>query len=281
MCLTGETLHMTSFSAEWLALREPYDARARNPAVFDALTASVEQCPFIRVVDLASGLGSMVRALAPRFSAPQMWRLVDNDRDLLAFARRMTTPSAALSIELCGLDLNDSLEDAFDGVFDLVTASALLDLVSESWLDRLLSQIVRRGLPFYTTLTYDGRAEIEPADPLDVAIIAAANTHQRTDKGFGPALGPTAVPAAIARFKSMQYSVVTGASDWLMGPDDGEIQMKLFAAWASVAQMIGGASQSDTAGWLTRRRDAVIAGCSSIRVGHIDFLATPIGILQE
>jgi hypothetical protein len=48
-----------------------------------------------------------------------------------------------------------------------------------------------------------------------------------------------------------------------------------------VAQMIGGASQSDTAGWLTRRRDAVIAGCSSIRVGHIDFLATPIGILQE
>jgi hypothetical protein len=272
---------MTSFSAEWLALREPYDARARNSAVFAALAACVEQCRFMRFVDLASGLGAMVRALAPRFSVPQMWRLVDNDRDLLAYARRMTTPSAALSIELRELDLNRHLEDALDGTIDLVTASALLDLVSESWLDQLLSQIVSRGLLFYTTLTYDGRAEIEPADPLDLAIISAANIHQRTDKGFGPALGPTAAPAAIARFQSMQYSVVTGTSDWLMGPDDGEIQMKLFAAWASVTAVIGGASQSDTAGWLTRRRDAVIAGRSSIRVGHIDLLAMPIGMPQE
>ena len=75
----------------------------------------------------------------------------------------------------------------------------------------------------------------------------------------------------------MQYSVVTGASDWLIGPDDREIQMKIFAVWVSAAQVIGGVSHSDTVGWLARRRDAVIAGCSSIRVGHIDFLATPIG----
>lgn len=272
---------MSSFSADWLALREPYDARARNPAVLAAVSASVERCSPIRVVDLASGLGAMVRALAPRLSSPQMWCLVDNDSELLGFVRRMITPSAALTVDLRRLDLTHSLEDALDGTIDLITASALLDLVSASWLDRLVSEIARRQLPFYTTLTYDGRAEIEPVDALDATMIAAANTHQRTDKGFGPALGPTAVRAATARLESVQYSVVTGASDWLIGPNDREIQMKIFAIWASAGQVVGGVSRSDMVGWLARRRDSVIAGCSSIRIGHIDVFASPIGTLQE
>jgi hypothetical protein len=271
---------MSSFSADWLALREPYDARARNPAVLAAVVTSVEKYPLIRVVDLASGLGSMLRALAPRFAGRQMWRLVDKNRDLLALAGAMTTPSAAVTVELRALDLKYSLNAALVGAIDLVTASALFDLVSESWLERLLSKIVKRRLPVYATLTYDGRAEIEPADPLDATIIAAANAHQRTDKGFGPALGPTAVPAAISRLESMQYSVISGISDWLIGPNDREIQMKIFAVWASVAEGFGGLSHPDGVGWLLRRRDAVIAGCSSIRIGHVDFFATPTEILR-
>jgi hypothetical protein len=268
---------MSGFSADWLALREPYDARARNPAVLAAVSASVERCSPIRVVDLASGLGAMVRALAPRLSSPQMWCLVDNDSELLGFVRRMIAPSAAFTVDLRRLDLTHDLQDALDGTIDLITASALLDLVSAAWLDRLVSEIARRQLPFYTTLTYDGRAEIEPVDALDATMIAAANTHQRTDKGFGPALGPTAVRAATARLESIQYSVVTGASDWLIGPNDREIQMKIFSIWASAGQVVGGVSRSDMVGWLARRRDAVIAGCSSIRIGHIDVFATPIG----
>ena len=153
--------------------------------------------------------------------------------------------------------------------------------MSGSWLDRLLSEIAKRQLPFYTTLTYDGRAEIEPVDALDATMIAAANTHQRTDKGFGPALGPTAADTAIAQLESVQYSVITGASDWLIGPNESESQMKIFAIWASAGQVVGGVSRPDVVGWLARRRDAVIAGCSSIRIGHIDFFATPIGTFEE
>ena len=101
------------------------------------------------------------------------------------------------------------------------------------------------------------------------------NAHQRTDKGFGPALGPAAAAFAIARFEAFGYSVVHGASDWAMGPDDLDIQIEILAGWASAARDIGALSVTETTAWLTRRHDAVAAGCSSLHVGHVDFFATP------
>src|SRR5262245_47210331 len=121
---------MSSFSAEWLVLREPYDGRARNPVVLNAVVASAKDCLSMRVVDLGSGIGSPLLALAPRLAARQVWRLVDNDLEMLAHARKRTR-SIAFAIEACALDLNCSLKDAFIGPIDLVTAFALLDLVSE------------------------------------------------------------------------------------------------------------------------------------------------------
>ena len=59
---------MTGFSADWLALREPYDIGARNPHVLDAVVASLAGNNQVRIVDLACGTGSTVRALAPRRS---------------------------------------------------------------------------------------------------------------------------------------------------------------------------------------------------------------------
>ena len=44
--------------AEWLALRESYDLRARNPIVLDAVAGSFKSLDAISVVDLACGAGS-------------------------------------------------------------------------------------------------------------------------------------------------------------------------------------------------------------------------------
>src|SRR4029078_10130503 len=84
------------------------------------------------------------------------------------------------------------LEAALEGPIDLVTASALLDLVSKTWLERLAAETVARSISVYATLSYDGRVELAPLDPFDASIVAAVNAHQRTDKGFGTALGPAA-----------------------------------------------------------------------------------------
>ena len=220
---------MSGFSADWLALREPHDARARNQAVLDAVIASLKAYRSIRIVDLACGTGSTLRALSPRLAAQQNWRPVDNDLGLLARASATAKP-AGVSITTMPLDLNRDLEAVLDGPVDLITTSALLDLVSEPWLERLAVEIAARSIPLYAALSYDGRIELSPTDPLDAAIVAAVNAHQRTDKGFGPALGPTAASIAIARFEALGYSVVLRKSDWIIGPHDREFQMEISVA---------------------------------------------------
>lgn len=267
---------MSGFSADWLALREPYDARARNLAILDAVVASLDRYPSVRITDLACGTGSTLRALAPRLPAQQDWRLVDNDLGLLARATAMARP-ATVSAAAIVLDLNRDLEAVLDGPVDLVTASALLDLVSEAWLERLAVEIAARSIPIYAALSYNGRIKFDPVDPLDDAIVAAINAHQRTDKGFGPALGPAAVSFAIARFEKLGYSVVHGESDWVIGPDDRDMQIEILAGWASAVRELGDLPLADTVEWLTRRRDAVNAGRSSLRVGHVDIFGWPIG----
>ncbi len=156
-----------------------------------------------------------------------------------------------------------------------MATSALLDLVSEAWLERLAAAVAARAIPLYAALSYDGRTAFTPADPFDTDIASAVNAHQRTDKGFGPALGPAAAAYAIARFEALGYSVMHGPSDWTMGPQDRDMQTEILAGWASAARDIGGLPPADIAAWLARRRAALAGGRSSLEVGHVDFLAIP------
>ena len=54
---------MKGFSAEWLALREPYDLAARNALVRDAVANAFLGQAAISVVDLACGAGATLRPL--------------------------------------------------------------------------------------------------------------------------------------------------------------------------------------------------------------------------
>jgi hypothetical protein len=265
---------MTRFSADWLALREPYDARARNPYVLDALATAVADRDSLAVVDLAAGAGSTLRAISSRLPSPQRWRLVDHDLELLE--RASSAPVAGMEVATIPADIAREIEAVLDQPADLVTASALLDLVSAEWLDRLARAIVGRRLLVYAALAYDGRATFEPADRFDFEMIRAFNRHQRGDKGFGPALGPTAGGAAIARFEAIGYTIVQGASDWVFGSGDIEIQSDLLTGWAAAANELADLDAAEIERWLERRRHHVACGRSSMSVGHIDFFASPI-----
>jgi hypothetical protein len=170
------------------------------------------------------------------------------------------------------------LELALDGPVDLITTSALLDLVSEDWLERLLVEAAARRLPVYAALSYDGRVSFDPPHRFDADIVAAVNRHQHGDKGFGPALGPDAAASARDIAKRVGCSFLEGSSDWSFGAADQAIQREVLRGFANAAGELRDLPDERVTDWLARRLDLVAAGASSIRVGHVDFFAMPMPI---
>jgi hypothetical protein len=267
---------MSDFPAEWLALREPYDRAARNPVVLDAVADAFVDRRSIAVVDLGCGTGSTLRAIGAHLPPTQSWRLVDNDLSLLARAAALGNPPQ-LVVTARPVDLARDLELALEAPLDLVTASALLDLASSEWLERLIVEAAARRLPVYAALSYDGRIELAPAVAMDAEIVAAFDRHQATDKGFGPALGPAVAARALERFARVGYEVVHGASDWVFGPADRDIQDALFVGFAAAAAAMADSSQDAIARWLAERRAHLAQGRSRLRVGHLDVFARATG----
>jgi ActR/RegA family two-component response regulator len=263
---------MSGFSAQWLALREAHDRAARSPAVLDALAAAFAGAPAVAVVDLGCGTGSTMRAIASLLPARQHWRLIDDDEALLACAAR-AAPSGTY-VTTVAADLAQHLERAIGEEPDVVTLSALLDLVSAAWLDRLVAAMVRLGRGFMRRSLGDGEVAMTPAARHDATVIAAVNRHQLTDKGFGPALGPGAARTAPDRFRRNGFVVIEGRSDWRFGNGDGDIQLEMLAGWTAAAGEIG-VARSMLDEWLGEHRDHVATGRSRMRVGHVDFFASP------
>jgi len=256
---------MSGFSTDWLALREPADiaARASDVTAFavDALHAGAP----CRIVDLGCGTGSNVRYLAPRLPQAQSWRLVDHAAALLDEARRRLP----FDVETHLADLREPDAALLAGCH-LVTASALLDLVSDTWLTRFVELCREARAVVLVALNYDGRMQCTPEDPDDGFVRDAVNQHQRTDKGFGPALGPDAGPRVAARLREAGYEVCSSQSDWVLGAGQDELQYQLIAGWAAAATELYPAAAGRIAAWLNRRQAYIEAGISCLVVGHDD-----------
>ena len=256
---------MSGFSADWLALREPADEAARSAEVACVVLDALQHRVPMRIVDLGSGTGSNVRSLSALMPQRQEWRLVDNDSALLATART----NVPVPVETYVADLQE-LDVALFAGRDLVTASALLDLVSESWLARFVQHCRLAGAAVLVVLNYDGRIECNPRDEDDEFVRRLVNLHQRTDKGFGAALGPDSGRRAEALLREAGYSVLRARSDWVLHPDQAELQRQLIAGWAGAAIEMSASDAQRLRAWEGRRLAHVNAGDSRLVVGHDD-----------
>ena len=268
---------MGRFSADWLALREPSDARARSAALTRVIADRLEAAAELHVLDLAAGTGANVRYLDGFLHGDPHschWLLVDNDAALLA--RAATLLGLRKSVETRAVDLSAAFEPAAANLCagqDLVTASALLDLVSERWLNALAGRCANARAAVLFALTYNGDIRCSPGEPEDAMVRDLVNRHQRIDKGFGPALGPDAAASAVRAFAALGYDVRQERSDWVLAADVPELQRQLIEGWADAAREIAPEETPRLRGWKTRRLAHIGAGRSRIVVGHDDVAA--------
>jgi hypothetical protein len=281
------------FSPDWLALREPVDEAARSKSLTLKLVEALPPKEPLDVLDLGTGTGANVRYLMDRLPASQRWLLVDNDEELLELAAaQMSAWGARHDTEVFTSDdgmsfrsakgtrlletRRASLQNLDPSMFAgraLVTTSALLDLVSDQWLRTFLPRCREAGAAVLCALSYDGRIRCEPMESEDFTIRGLVNRHQKTDKGFGPALGGEAASVAEDYLNRLGYHVRSDASDWRVPPAMADLQRRIIDGWAEAAAAIAPEQAELVQGWRARRLAHVEAGRSRLIVGHKDLAA--------
>lgn len=291
---------MTGFSTDWLALREPFDQAARAAAApaldWPALATHLQAAgPVTTVLDLGCGTGATLRAMALRLGPAQRWRLVDHDARLLAAVPHALGPwgeanglrlcvqgdllvlegaGRRIEVERCQADLVAGFADLPFAGAHLVTASALLDLVSAPWLAALVARCRAVGAAVCWALSVDDRMAWDPVDAGDALVQAQFRAHQQRDKGFGPALGGAAAARACTLLEQSGYRVAQAASDWCMagsrGASDQAMLHALVQGIAAAAAEQAPAHTAAVQAWQARRLTQW-AG-TRLRVGHQDLL---------
>lgn len=285
-----------TFDGDWLDLREPFDARARNAELAFALSEALPARP--RIMDLGAGTGALLRWLGHFIGRAQAWTLVDADGALLARAfetirqraeavgwavtapdRRtllVHAPGGAWRVEGLVADLREAPDNLPLDKFDAVVNTALCDLVSEDWIADMADAIAEHGLPFYAALNVTGRERFAPPHRADALVARGFARDQARDKGFGGiALGAKA-PAVIAdAFAGHGYRIARGASPWVVKRQEGAMAAALAEGHALAAAAWERRGEASIDAWLADRRRQAMAGRLTALVGHTDILALP------
>jgi hypothetical protein len=122
------------------------------------------------------------------------------------------------------------------GAVALVTASALLDLLTVDEVTALARACVDARCPALLTLSVAGSVSFRPADPFDEPIGAAFNAHQRRTVAGRELLGPDAVDATAEAFARFGAETVVRPSPWrLSQPADSALIAAWLEGWVGAA----------------------------------------------
>jgi hypothetical protein len=228
--------------------------------------------------DLGCGSGAMTRWLAPQLPGPQHWVLYDRDEELLSVALGHPVPASsdgiAVSREPRLLDLRGLQPHDLDGA-SLVTASALVDLLTATELRQLVGVCVAADCPALVTLSVVGRVRLLPWHRLDGPLSEAFNRHQQRTVGGRTLTGPQGVDVVATEFARAGLQVLDEASDWCLDSAQAPLIAEWLTGWTQAACEQAPDLADPTAAYLRRRLDQAYAGQLQVTVGHRDLLAVP------
>jgi len=269
---------VATVSADWLALREPADAAARAIELVAKVREFLPARGPIVVHDLGCGTGSVARWLAPQLSGPQHWVMYDRDADLLARAALdvppLTADGSPVAVETRQRDVTRLGQPDLTGA-SLITASALLDMLTAAEVERIARSCVEAGCAALLTVSVIGDVALTPSDPLDDVIASAFNDHQRRGGDDDQLLGPDAVGAAADMFARLGADVVVAPSPWRLGASDAALMTEWFKGWVGAACEQRPELTAATHTYVGQRLADATAGRLRVTVHHHDLLAVP------
>ena len=180
----------------------------------------------------------MGRWLAPLLPGPQHWVVHDRDADLLEVAAAdlpgPAADGAAVTVEARQSDITRLQPGDLAGA-TLITASALLDLLTGDELAGLVAVCAGAGCPVLLTLSVVGRVELTPADPLDARVAAAFDAHQRRDGGGAACSARTPSRSPSRQFGRLGAEVLVRPSPWRLGAVEADLAAEWFTGWVGAA----------------------------------------------
>ena len=179
----------------------------------------------------------MGRWLAPLLPGPQHWVLHDRDAELLEIAAARPPGPAA-----DGSRGHRARPDTrtWPGCprtrlagAAVVTASALLDMLTVADLSELVAACAGRGCPVLLTLSVIGQVGAHPRRATGRALAVAFNAHQRRSRSTAGCSAPT--PPTAPRRSSRRRREVVRPSPWRLDARNGELIAEWLTGWVAAA----------------------------------------------
>lgn len=289
----------TQFATDWLEERYRFDIAARNPSVEAACLQYFSNATDIRIIDIGAGSGANFVYLADKFPQLQHWALVDLNPKLLNAARtRIKTWGIAKGYKVSehgdqlSLEKDDrrievhlvhgsmlKLPKTFNlSSYQLVTASAVFDLLTADMASQLLNTLHANRLALFATLNYQ-HMEYFPREEDDQRFIEQYEQHMQRQQAFGRALGPACVPHIQQVFRELPTgSFQMGPSRWQIEPSDHDMHLHLLHfIEKSLAELPANQKAPQALQeWLGCKRELLHARRLRLTVEHQDCFTTPV-----
>jgi hypothetical protein len=264
-----------SVDPNWLAARVAADTAARAttlktlvPDLINYLAVTGDHDDTLEIIDLGAGTGANQRWLAPRLPFRQRWVHLDHDPII---SRSLPLPDDTLIID-DSVEALARLLASREAGRQLVTCSALLDVLTMPQLNAVCRAVIDNRVPALFSLTVTGTLGVVPFHPDDQPLLDAFNDHQRR---AGRA-GPEAASLAADTLRAAGFEVRCQETPWQLSAASGRafvaevLQERLHAAVAQYPALA-----QPAAAWLELRRSQLALGIVRIELGHGDILALP------
>ena len=142
-------------------------------------------------------------------------------------------------------------------------------MLTASEIERLVAACA--GRPTLLTLTVVGAVRLDPPHPLDAAVAAAFDAHQRRTVGGRTPAGPDAADVAVTAFRDRGIAVEVRETPWRLGSDAARAglvrRLARRRAGAGAEPVRAAQRRMCRGGWSS------CAGRLTVSVGHRDLYA--------